>query len=188
MTVFIVKLSRSAAVAQEPLRERFWGWLVTDRWRAYKWYAAWRRQLCGAHLLRDIEASIEREGCSGEMGTALRGQARQIFHDWHRVRDGTLAHASFASSRRPIRREVERLLETGHTCGVPKTAGVCRDILKRRQALWPFVRHPGVEPTNNAAERAIRPGVLWRNESFGTQRAEGSRFVAAMMTVVATLK
>jgi hypothetical protein len=45
-----------------------------------------------------------------------------------------------------------------------------------------------VEPANNAAERAIRPGVLWRKGSFGTQSAEGSRFVEAMMTVVATLK
>jgi transposase len=50
------------------------------------------------------------------------------------------------------------------------------------------VRHEGGEPTNNAAERAIRPGVLWRKGSFGTQSAEGSRFVAAMLTVVATLK
>jgi transposase len=170
------------------LGERFWGWLVTDRWSAYNWYPAWRRQFCWAHLLRDIEAMIARGGCSGEIGTALRGQARQMFHYWHRVGDGTLSHTSFAVYMRPIRREVERLLEAGQTCGVPKTEGVCRDILKRRQALWTFVRHPGVEPTNNAAERAIRPGVLWRKGSFGTQSAEGSRFVAAMMTVVATLK
>ena len=67
-------------------------------------------------------------------------------------------------------------------------AGVCRQVLKVRQALWTFVRHTGVEPTNNAAERAIRPGVLWRKGSFGTQSAEGSRFVEVMMTVVATLK
>jgi hypothetical protein len=45
-----------------------------------------------------------------------------------------------------------------------------------------------VEPTNNAAERAIRPGVFWRHGRIGAQRAEGSCFVAAMMTVVATLK
>jgi hypothetical protein len=64
----------------------------------------------------------------------------------------------------------------------------CREILKLRQALWTFVRHAGVEPTNNAAERAIRPGVLWRQGSFGTQSAEGSRVVDVMMTVVATLK
>ena len=50
------------------------------------------------------------------------------------------------------------------------------------------MRHPEVEPTNNAAERAIRPGVLWRKGSFGTQSADGSRFVEAMMTMVATLK
>jgi len=80
------------------------------------------------------------------------------------------------------------LLEAGQTCGVPKTEGVCREILKRRQALWTFVRHPGVEPTNNTAERAIRPGVLWRKGSFGTHSADGSRFVEALMTVVATLK
>jgi transposase len=60
--------------------------------------------------------------------------------------------------------------------------------LKRRQALWTFVRHVGVEPTNNAAERAIRPGVLWRKESFGTQSTDGSWFVEAMMMVAATLK
>jgi len=118
----------------------------------------------------------------------LRAQARQMFHWWHRVRDGTLAYASFASYMWPVRQEVERLLEAGQTCGTPKTEGVCREILKRHQALWTFVRHEGVEPTNNAAERAIRPGVLWRKGSFGTHSADGSRFVDAMMTVVATLK
>ena len=89
---------------------------------------------------------------------------------------------------RPIRREVKCLLEAGQTCGAPKTEGTCRDLLKRRQALWTFVRHAGIEPTNNAAERAIRPGVLWRKGSFGTQSPEGSRVVETMMTVVATLK
>jgi transposase len=111
-----------------------------------------------------------------------------MFHWWHRVRDGTLTHASFRTYMQPIRREVERLLEAGQTCGTAKTEGTCREILRLRQALWTFVRHEGVEPTNNAAERAIRPGVLWRTSSCGTQSAGGSRFVEAMMTVVATLK
>src|SRR6266545_8418132 len=131
---------------------------------------------------------IERGGGSQAIGEALRAQARQMFHGWHRMRDGTLTHASFASYMWPVRRAVERLLDAGQTCGVPKTEGTCREILKRRQALWTFVRHEGVDPTNNAAERAIRPGVLWRKGSFGTQSPEGSRFVEAMMTVVATLK
>jgi transposase len=188
VTVFVVRLSRSGKVAQELLGERFWGWLVTDRWSGYSWYPTWGRQLCWAHLLRDIEAMIARGGPSQALGAALQAQVHQMFHWWHRVCDGTLAHASFASSMRPIRREVERLLEAGQTCGLPKTEGVCRELLKRRQALWTFVRHAGVEPTNNAAERAIRPGVLWRKGSYGTQSADGSRYVEAIMTVVATLK
>jgi transposase len=60
--------------------------------------------------------------------------------------------------------------------------------LKHQQALWTFLRHKGVEPTNNPAERAIRPGVLWRQGSFGTHSAEGSCVVEVMMTVVATLQ
>jgi transposase len=186
--VFVVRLSRSGKVAREFLGTQFWGWLVTDRSSGYSWYPTWRRQLCWAHLLRDMEAMIARGGHSQEIGEALRDQAYQMFHWWHRVRGGTLAHASFASYIRPIRREIERLLEEGQACGVPKTEGVCREILKRRQALWTFVRHDGVDPTNNAAERAIRPAVLWRKGSFGTQSPEGSRFAEAMMTVVATLK
>jgi transposase len=188
VTVFIVRLSRSAKVAQELVGECFWGYLVTDRWSAYTWYPSWRRQICWAHLLRDIEAMIARGGRSREIGEALQTQARQMFQSWHRVRDGTLAPSSFASYMWPIRREVERLLEAGQTCGVPKTEGTCREILRLRRALWTFVRHPEVEPTNNAAERAIRPGVLWRKGSFGNHSAEGSRFVEAMMTIVATLK
>lgn len=55
-------------------------------------------------------------------------------------------------------------------------------------ALWTFVQVEGVEPTNNAAERAIRPGVLWRKSRFGTPSENGSRFVECMLTVVATLQ
>jgi transposase len=188
VTVFVVRLSRSAKVAQELLGEQFWGWLVTDRWSAYTWYPPWRRQVCWAHLLRDIEAMVARGGHSQEIGEALQAQARQMFQWWHRVCDGTLTHASFRTYMQPIRWEVERLLEAGQTCGAPKTEGTCREVLKWRQALWTFVRHAGGEPTNNAAERALRPGVLWRKGSFGTQSADGSRFVEAMMTVAATLK
>ena len=187
VTVLVVRRWRRAKVAQELLGERFWGGWVTDRWRAYTWYPSWRRQLCWAPLLRDIAAMIARGGRSAEVGEALRVEAHKMFHWWHRVRDGTLTHASFRTSMQPIRREVERRLEAGQCCGIPKTEGTCREIFKRRQALWTCVRHEGVEPTHNAAERAIRPGVVWRKGSFGTQSAEGARFVEAMMTVVATL-
>jgi transposase len=188
VTVFVVRRSRGAKVVQDLLGEWFCGILVTDRWSAYHWYPTRWRQVCWAHLLRDFEAMIERGGRSQEIGEALRTQARQMFHWWHQVRDGTLTHAQFRVLMRPLRRHVARLLKMGQTCGVAKTEGVCQEILKVYEALWTFVRVEGIEPTNNAAERAIRPGVLWRKNSFGTQSADGSRFVEAMMTVVATLK
>jgi len=53
--------------------------------------------------------------------------------------------------------------------------------------MWLFITVEGVEPTNNAAERAIRPAVLWRRTSFGAQSQAGSVFVARMLTVVTTL-
>ncbi|HEY5869483.1 MAG TPA: IS66 family transposase [Candidatus Tectomicrobia bacterium] len=188
MTVFVVCLSRGGKVARDLLGTQFQGILVTDRFSAYNWYPVRWRQLCWAHLLRDIAAMRERGGRSKEIGEALRGQAHQMFHWWHRVRDGTLKRSSFRTYMTPVRRQVERLLEAGTRCGHPKTEGVCREILKLRPALWTFVHLAGVEPTNNASERAIRPGVLWRKGSFGTHSVQGSRFVEAMMTVVATLK
>jgi transposase len=65
---------------------------------------------------------------------------------------------------------------------------MCREILRHEKALWTFVRREGVEPTNNAAERALRRGVLWRKISFGTWSERGSRFVERMLSVVGTLR
>ena len=187
-TVFVVRMSRGGQVARELLGAQFSGILVTDRYSAYNGYPVRWRQVCWAHLLRDFEAMRGRGGRSEESGDALLAQAHQLFAWWHQVREGTLKRSTFRSYMSPLRREVERLLEAGSQCGVPKTTGTCQDILKRREALWTFVQVEGVEPTNNTAERSIRPGVLWRKGSFGTQSAEGSRFVESMMTVVATLK
>jgi transposase len=188
VTVFLVRMSRGGSVARELLGETFAGILVTDRYSAYNWYPVRWRQVCWAHLLRDFTAMRDRGGRSEELGEALLAQARQMFTWWHRVREGTLQRSTFRAYMTPLRREIERLLAAGRHCGVPKTEGTCRDILKRRAALWTFVQVDGVEPTNNTAERAIRPGVLWRKGSFGTQSEAGSRFVESMLTVVTTLK
>ena len=188
VTVFLVRMSRGGQVARELLGEGFSGILVTDRYSAYNWYPVRWRQLCWSHLLRDFEAIRGRGGTSEAIGEALLEQAHQMFAWWHRVREGTLKRSTFRSYMMPLRREVARLLEAGSQCGVAKTEGTCREILKRREALWTFVQVEGVEPTNNTAERSIRPGVQWRKGSFGTQSKDGSRFVQSMMTVVATLK
>ena len=69
-----------------------------------------------------------------------------------------------------------------------KTVRTCRQLLKVEPALWLFVAVEGLEPTNNGAERAIRPAVLWRRTSFGSQSSAGSVFVARMLTVVTSLR
>ena len=188
VTVFLIRMSRGGQVARELLGEHFSGILVTDRYSADNWYPVRWRQGCWAHLRRDFEAIRGRGGASEEIGEALLAKAHQMFRWWHRVCEGTLQRSTFRAYMRPLSREVEHLLEAGSRCGVSATEGMCHELLKRREALWTFVQVEGVEPTNNAAERAIRPGVQRRKISFGTQSEEGVRFVESMMTVVATLK
>jgi transposase len=79
-------------------------------------------------------------------------------------------------------------LQAGAVCGCAKTAGVCRELLTVEPALWTFVRVEGVEPTNNAAERALRHAVMWRKTSHGTESEAGSRFVENILSVVATCR
>ena len=186
VTVFVIRVSRGSKVAQARLGERLWGWGVTARWRASTGDPTWRRPVGWAHRRRDMEAMSERGGRARELGDALRVPVPQLVQGWHRVRDGTVAHRTFGPSMWPVRRARERRLEAGQTCGVAKTEATCREVLKRRPALGTCVRPEGVEPTNNAAERAIRPGGRWRKGSCRPPRAEGSRVVEAMMTVVAT--
>ena len=57
-----------------------------------------------------------------------------------------------------------------------------------RPTLWTFAAVEGVPPHNNAAERALRHGVIWRKTSYGTDSEAGSRFVERMLTVVATCR
>jgi len=188
VTVFLIRAHRSGAVARELLGEVFAGITVSDRWSAYNWLPVHLRQLCWAHLKRDFQAFVERGGESQRIGAALLAQAELMFTWWHQVRDGTLSRDAFREQMQPVEQEVGQLLRQATSCEHDKTSGTCRDILKREVALWTFVRVAGVEPTNNPGERQVRPGVLWRNTSFGTQSDTGSRYVERIMTVVATLR
>jgi len=187
VTVFLVH-ARRGAVAAQALLGGFAGIRITDRWTAYNGWPLRVRQLCWAHLRRHFAAFAEARGAAGRLGRDLLAETDQLFTWWHRVRDGTLARASFRTYMGPLRQRVEGLLFLGSRGRHAPTAATCREILGLAPALWTFVRVPGVEPTNNAAERALRPGVLWRKGSFGSHSAAGSRFVERMMTVAATLK
>jgi transposase len=188
VTVFLIRPSRGGKVVREMLGEAFVGLVVSDRWSAYNWLLTLWRQLCWAHLLRDFQAFVDRGGESQRIGQAILAQADLMFEWWHKVRDGTMGRATIQEKMQAVEHQVGQLLRQGTACDHSKTAGTCRDILKREKALWTFVRVEGVEPTNNLAERQVRPGVLWRKTSFGTQSEAGSRFAERIMTVIATLK
>ena len=69
-----------------------------------------------------------------------------------------------------------------------KTSGTCQELLRHRHCLWTFLNHEGVEPANNASERALRPAVIWRKLSYGTQGPKGSRFAQMLLTAIETCR
>jgi len=188
VSVFVIDRSRGAGVARRMLGEGFDGTLVSDRWSAYTWVHPLHRQACWAHLLREFQGFVERKGALTDIGQALLDEMGVAFEWWHCLRDGALSRRTFQRKMRPLMREVGRLLRTASSHEGEKGAGVCRKILELEHSLWTFVYVEGVEPTNNLAERALRPAVIWRKGSFGTDSESGSRFVERILSAVATLK
>jgi transposase len=88
----------------------------------------------------------------------------------------------------PLQVRLGRLLRRGQENPDHKAAALCREMRKWWAALWTFARVDGVEPTNNGAERALRPAVLWRKGRFGSDGAAGSRFAERVLTIVATCR
>ena len=188
ITVFRISTSRGSEVAKGMLGKDYTGFLTTDRWSGYNWFDLGLRQLCWSHLTRDWQSFIDRGGESERIGLQLMADRDRMFRWWHRVRDGTMERAEFQRRMQRVRRRVGRLVRDAEVCPDAKTAGMAKEILKLEQALWTFVDVPGLEPTNNTAERSIRHGVMYRKTSFGTQSPDGSRFVERVLTTVATLK
>jgi transposase len=187
VAVFLIHAKRGAVAARELLRS-FAGVLITDRWSAYAGWVLAKRQICWAHLRRDFTFIAESRGTARQVGRELLRLTKDLFRQWHRVRDGTLSRTGFQRKVAQMRLTFEAQLKRGVGCGAPKVSGMCREILDVFPALWTFASVPGVEPTNNLAERCLRSGVLWRKTSFGTHSVDGSRFVERMLTTVATLK
>lgn len=188
VAVFLIRRSRGTDVAKELLGHLFSGILNSDRWGAYNWVRARCRQLCWAHLIRHFKMFEDHGPKAKALGLALQAQCDLMFDYWYRVRDGTLQRSSFRQYMRPVQRKMIRLLHRGLQSPSPKVVTKCREILKLEAALFTFVRVTGVEPTNNTAERGVRPAVLWRKGSFGTDSEKGSRFVERILTVVTTLR
>jgi hypothetical protein len=196
VSIFWVSLNRSQQAAKDLIGEGFTGIVHSDRYGAYNWLPVHQRQVCWAHLKRDLTQIAERQGVSQDIGTALLARQRRLFRWWHRVRDGTMSREQFIEAVAQLRAGFKAELESA--CALPigvgektplaKTVRTLREILKVEEALWTFVQTPGLEPTNNTAERALRSGVIWRRTTQGSQSKAGSEFVGRILTVTTSLK
>jgi transposase len=187
--LFVIHLKRGAVALKALLGEAIVGVVCSDRWSAYHLIPVERRQLCWAHLKRDFQGMVDRGGVAGPIGEELSAYTGMLFDLWYKVRDGTRRRRWLERQIEEwLRAEVVSLLKEGAACACAKTAGVCQEILKLEPALWTFARVEGMEPTNNAAERALRPAVLKRKRSFGCHSEEGCRFIERLFSVTQTLR
>jgi transposase len=188
LSVFLIHRHRSR-VAFEELMGPKWGVLTTDRYAVYGHLEADQRQVCWAHLRRDFQAMIDRQNAGSEIGEELLVYTEALFDLWQRVRDGTLTRRGLQKGYlKWLRGAVRQLLLDGSRCSCAKTSVVCVELLGWEESLWTFARVEGVEPTNNAAERALRHAVCWRKSSYGTDSERGSRFVERILSVVASCR
>ena len=187
-TVFTLAPSRGRGVIQGLLGEAFAGYLISDRWSAYTWLDPTQRQVCWAHLKRDFQKLVDYGGPGRAIGQDALRLLGGLFGAWAELRAAPTQRPRFVRRARQYQWRLRRVLERGQQCGCDKTANFCTALLKLWPALWTFVTVPGIEPTNNAAEQAIRPAVLWRKGSFGTQSAGGNAFVTRLLSVAATCK
>ena len=190
-TVYLIRRGRNQAVAREllgiaPDATDYHAIVTSDRHGAYNFLPLSARQICWAHLDRDFLAISERaDPIAQQLGTALLAQTDALFHAWQQYRDGLLSFPDLGVALAPVRETVAGLLRDGHHADA-KTQTVCHNLRQLEPALWTFLRVEGVEPTNNAAERSQRRGVMKRDRTFGTQTSAGSRYVERILTTVAT--
>ena len=188
VTLFIIRANRAKKVAVELLGEGYKGIVHSDRYGAYTWLGVERRQICWAHLIRDFTKMSESKDGLASVGQALLAHSKWVFLQWDRVRDGTTTRATLAKELASSREAMKLLLEQGRDLGIG-LSGMCQEMLKVYDAFWTFLSVEGVEPTNNTAERALRPSVIWRRlMQGGTQSRGGSLFVERVMTATSTLK
>jgi transposase len=162
--------------------------VICDRYSAYQHLTADERQVCWAHLLREFRELAQMTGRAQALGEALLAATGWLFGLWHAYRAGEIDRAGLLVWMERLQAQFAELLLLAKQSEHWRADPLGRELLKQWECLWTFARVEGVEPTNNAGERAVRPGVLWRKCSFGHQGEGGRAFVERMLTVVGSLR
>lgn len=193
LVYFMTHTSRGQAAA-DALLDSCTGVLVTDQHGGYNRYPRERRQLCWAHLIRKFKNMAQRYGAAGKLGKRLLRLGRLMIHFHNRWKDGHYTAACYRRRIERFKQAIHQALEQGSQwrqaqSGKPtRTANQCLRLLADESMLWTFTRYPQTPLTNNAAERAIRPYVIWRKTSFFSQSFRGDQFRPLILTIVETCK
>ena len=160
-----------------------------DRWWAYAHLPLARRQLCWAHLRRDFAAHAEGLAAEKEFGEAGVALCERVFWAWE-----VFQHTN---DRRELKRTIRQLQHQfkpiiGRYASKRARNKYCRgmahNLIKAWPALWTFAKHPGVQPTNNHAERALRSAVIYRKLSLGSQSEGGERRIERLLSAHTTCR
>lgn len=185
-TLFALRRSRGKKIAKELIGNDFDRTFVTDRYVAYDYLPEQNRQVCWAHLKRDFTKISERKGKIGRIGLQLLKYHNKIFHLWKTEPiQRRLHHHKTKQWFRRFQRKMLYFLEAGTKCGHKQTQNTCQNLLDIWNALWTFW-FSDVPATNNQAERQLRPLVISKKLTFGTQSDRGSRYIERMFTAVMT--
>jgi transposase len=186
-TLFKIDATRSSKVLVDVLGEEFNGVLGCDYFSAYRRYMRTCDvvvQFCLAHLIRDVKFLLQLPDARDRAyGARLREALRQLFAVIHQREQ--LGPRVFARALGAARDEVLRQANTA----VPPTrhsGNIAQRFAKHGAAYFEFVTTPGVEPTNNLAEQAIRFVVIDRKVTQGTRGEKGRRWCERIWTVMAT--
>jgi transposase len=185
-TLFQVAHQRNGAVAQGLLGARTDNVSSSDRFTAYNWLDDEQHQTCWAHLLRTWRRFQLGDGPSAQVGGMLEIYTDYLLHRWREMQRGHLSRKDFLAEIPQHQQAIHHWLAIGAQLDHTTSAGTWRRLLRHRAMLWTFTRYPDVAPTNNAVERALRHGVIWRKLCYGTASERGSRFVERILTVIAT--
>ena len=183
-TVFVLRPTRQASVLIWAIGGDYEGAIHCDRAKMYYQYDT--LQWCWAHLKRDFQKLADASDQQVKrLGHDLLRETKTLFAEYGKCRDGTITHAELNEALSPVRNRVNSLLLRGFGTAAH---GMCRQLYAHKDHLWTFLENAEVEPTNNAAERSLRHGVMWRKLTHGTRSERGDRFVEVLLSIIETCR
>ncbi len=188
VAAFAIHAKRGKAGFKNLLGKAVVGIVCSDRWGVYAKLPFDQRQICWAHLQRDFQKYKELGGDARKLGNAGLRTVKTLFEIWNEWNEKPTGRSKLQGELLEPALALSRALERGRDGPDKKVRRFCNRLLKDYGALWTFADVAGVEPTNNHAERCLRPAVMWRKRSFGNHSEDGCRFTERLLTAVQTLR